>query len=197
MSARRVLITCPQLQHTFEAHRRLFEDRSIEVDLPPVVQQLNERDMLAIIGRYDGAILGDDVLSARVLERAVRLRVVSKWGIGMDNIDVPAAAERGVIVTNTPGVFEGEVADVVIGYLVMLARRLHVTDRHAHDGEWSKIEGASLAGRRLGVIGLGSIGRAVARRALAMDMVVLGHDVDPGRGRALAQWVSSRASSMS
>ena len=188
MSARRVLITCPQLQRTFEEHRRRFEDRGIEVDLPPVVQQLNEREMAAIIGRYDGAILGDDVLSARVLEQAVRLRVVSKWGIGMDNIDVVAATERGVLVTNTPGVFEGEVADVVIGYLVLLARRLHVIDRRVRDGEWSKIEGASLAGRRLGVVGLGSIGRAVARRAVAMDMQVLGHDVESqalDRARAL------------
>ena len=112
-----------------------------------------------------------------MLEHATRLRIVSKWGVGVDNIDLEAAAELGIRVTNTPGTFGDEVADVVIGYLVLLARQLHRTDAGTRAGHWPKIQGFSLAGRTLGIVGLGSIGQAVARRAVAMGMTVLGSDV--------------------
>jgi D-3-phosphoglycerate dehydrogenase len=130
-------------------------------------------------------VAGDDHLTRTVLERAERLRVISKWGVGTDAIDLAAASELGIRVTNTPGMFGDEVADVAIGFLILLARRLHQTDRAVRAGEWAKPEGVSLAGRTMGVIGLGDIGRAVARRALAMGMRTIGAEVDPtNRDRA-------------
>lgn len=179
MTGTRVLITCPQMQRAFEEYRERFDEQGIEVELPAVVQQLSEAEMAAIIERYDGVIVGDDPLSASTLGRARRLRVVSKWGVGVDNIDLGAARQLGIRVTNTPGVFNDEVADVVVGYLVLLARRLHIIDRRVRDGDWPKIEGVSLARRTLGVIGLGSIGLQVARRGVAMGMRVIGYDIDP------------------
>lgn len=173
----RVVVTCPQLQRTIDQHRATFDAAGIEVLLPPVVQQLSEGELIEHLRDAEGIIVGDDPLTATVLERSNRLRAISKWGVGIDNIDLAAAARLGIRVTNTPGMFGDEVADVVIGYLIMLARQLHRVDARVRAGEWAKIEGVSLAGRTLGIIGLGAIGQAVARRGIALGMTVIGAEV--------------------
>ena len=183
----RILISCIQLQRTLADHRLRLDQRNAEIILPTIGQQLSEAELLELIPGVDGMIAGDDDVTRAVLERADRLRIVSKWGVGTDGIDLAAAAELGIRVTNTPGMFGDEVADVAMGYLIMLARHLHQTDRLVRAGEWAKPDGASLAGRTLGVVGLGHIGRAVARRALAMNMRVLGAEIDPANQAAAAQ----------
>jgi D-3-phosphoglycerate dehydrogenase len=175
----RILVANIQLQRSLDVHRRRLDERHAELIVPPVRQQLTEAELLELIPGIDGMVAGDDQVTRAVLERADRLRIVSKWGVGTDGIDLVAAAELGIRVTNTPGMFGDEVADVVIGYLVLLARHLHRMDSAVRAGEWAKPEGVSLAGRTMGVVGLGHIGRAVARRALAMSMRVLGSEVDP------------------
>lgn len=175
----RVLVTCPQMQVAWPGYAQEFAALGIEVDLPPVTQALSEPELVAIIDRYDGVIAGDDQFSAPVLERATRLRILSKWGVGVDGIDRAAADRLGIPVTNTPGTFDGEVADVCVGYLVLLTRGLHLLDRGVRDGGWPKIEGRSLGGTTLGILGLGGIGSALARRAQAMEMTVLGWDPVP------------------
>lgn len=184
----RALITCPQmLLHGDEFVARLAAV-GVTADTPEVVQQLSEDELVAIIDQYDGTIVGDDPYTARVIAKADRLRIIAKWGVGVDNIDLEAAAARGIRVMNTPGVFGDEVSDVTIGYAILLARQLHVTDARVRVGEWPKIRGFSLGGRTLGVVGLGSIGQAVVRRALAHDLRVLGYDIAEAqrtRGAAL------------
>jgi D-3-phosphoglycerate dehydrogenase len=175
----RVLITCRQMQNCFDEFRARFDDAGIEYVLPEVVQQPTEQELIDIIGGFDGMIAGDDPLTARVLEHAGRMQIISKWGIGVDGIDRGAADELGIKVTNTPGVFGDDVADVAMGYVVMLARQLHRLDASVRDGGWLKVEGTSLAGKTLGVIGFGSIGQALARRGLGFGMRVLAHDVSP------------------
>lgn len=184
MTGARVLVTCVQLQRTIDEHRQRFEDHGIEVILPVVEQQLSEDEMLSLIPGIDGVIAGDDEITRSVLSRGDRLRVVSKWGVGVDNIDLSAARELGIRVTNTPGMFGDEVADVVIGYLILLARLLHRTDRSVREAKWWKPTGVSLAGRTLGVIGLGDIGQAVAKRAQVMGMRVLGVELQEERAQA-------------
>lgn len=186
MSVWRVLITSPQLQHTIEAHRQRLIDHEIDAELPPVVQQLSEEELIALLPGVDGIIVGDDPLTRAVLLHADQLKVISKWGVGVDNIDLAAAEEVGIRVTNTPGMFGDEVADVVIGYLILLARHLHYVDRGVRDGQWPKPEGVSLAGRTIGIVGLGQIGQAVAKRALATGMEVIGTDVS-SESAAVAQ----------
>lgn len=173
----RVLITCPYLQQTIDGYRPLFADCGIEVALPPVEQRMTAPRLMDLIDGFDGIIAGDDELTAAVLERADRLRVISKWGVGIDSIDLAAAARRGIQIFHTPGVFADEVADVAMGYLILLARRLHTIDRLVRAGEWAKIRGVSLAGKTLGIIGVGSIGQALARRAAAAGMLLLGTDI--------------------
>ncbi len=173
----RVLISCRQLQETIEPYRSLFEERGIEIELPAVVQQLTEQELLDIVDRFDGVIAGDDPFTANVLEKAKRLKVISKWGIGVDAIDQCAAKRLGILVCNTPNAFAEEVADVVLGYMILLSRKLHELNQRVRSGDWRRIRGTSLHGKTLGVIGVGSIGQAVVRRADVIGMTCVGHDV--------------------
>ena len=131
----------------------------------------------SVIGQYDGILAGDDHLTREVIEAAPTLKVISKWGVGLDSIDLEAAAEHGVTVLNTPGMFGDELADYALGFLILLARRQHEVDREVRAGKWHKPRGHSLAGRILGIVGLGSSGSALAARALVMKMEVVA--VDP------------------
>lgn len=177
MTRAQVLITCPQMQNCIDPFRPRFSEQEIEITMPDVVQQPTEDELIAIIGGFDGMIAGDDPLTARVLEHATRMRIISKWGVGVDGIDLVAAQEHGIKVTNTPGVFGDDVADVAAAYLVMLARQLHRIDASVRSGGWFKFEGQTLAGKTLGVIGFGTIGKAVGRRGHGFGMRVVAHDV--------------------
>jgi D-3-phosphoglycerate dehydrogenase len=178
---RRILITCPQMQRYAADYSALFAEHGLQADLPPVIQQLDEAELLTIIDRYEGVIAGDDEFTERVIAQATQLRAISKWGVGIDNIDQDAAREHGIRVTNTPGTFADEVADVAVGYLVLLARQLHHIDAGVRSGQWPKVEGTSLAGKALTIVGLGSIGTALARRAQAMGMDVTGFEIEDAR----------------
>lgn len=177
MNAVNVLVTCPPALASADQYRQRLSGTGVNLLLADVVQRLSERELLRLVPDVDGMVAGDDELTSAVMEKARRLRVIVRWGIGMDNVDLDAANRLGIRVVNTPGVFGDEVADIAIGYLILLARHIHHIDRRVRAGEWPKPQGRSLAGRRLAIVGLGSIGRAVARRAVAMGMLVVGHDV--------------------
>ena len=133
--------------------------------------------MLRWIPGVQGVICGDDRFTARVLESADRLRVISKWGTGIDSIDQEACRRLGIVVRNTPNAFSEPVADTVLGYMLMFARRMHEMDDHMKKGSWEKIHGVSLGECTLGVIGVGNCGKAIVRRAVAFGMRVLGNDL--------------------
>ena len=173
----RVLISCRQVWSSADEVNSRLGGMGLEVDIPRFDgQQLEEKDLLPIIGRYEGILAGDDHLTRPVLEAATRLKVISKWGIGIDGIDLAAAGELGIQVLNTPGVFGDELADYAMGYIHMLARRQHEVDARVKAGEWHKFRGVSLAGRTLGIVGLGSSGKALAIRARAASMRVMAHE---------------------
>ena len=176
MSAK-VLVTCRQMQNCIDVFRERLQEAGLELELPDVLQQPSEEELMEVIGDFDGMIAGDDPLTARVLEKATRMRVISKWGVGTDGIDFDAAAKHGIKVTNTPGVFGADVADVAAAYLVMVARQLHRIHESVAAGGWFKHEGRRLAGSTLGVAGFGSIGQAVAQRGIGLGMRVIAHDV--------------------
>lgn len=175
----RVLITCPPMLRTLEHCRARFAAEDWQVTAPSVTQQLTEAELCELIAEHDGVIAGDDPFTAKVLEtgRKGRLKALAKWGIGVDAIDLNAARQLGILTSNTPNAFGDEVADVAIGYTVLLARQLHLIDAAIRRGEWLKIRGQSLRGKVAGVIGVGSIGRATATRLRAMGMPLLGFDV--------------------
>ena len=173
----RVLVSCPLILDAIDDYAGLLGSYGIAYDVADVDQQLDEDELLDLLPDYDGMLAGDDELTARVIEASPRLSVIAKWGIGTDGIDFAAAEEHGVRVFNTPGAFADEVADTVLGYAVMLTRELHRVDREVREGNWYCPRGVSLAGRTFGIVGVGSIGSAVARRAAALGTDVLGHDV--------------------
>jgi len=174
----RVLITCIHVWDASDEVIPRLEGLGLDVDMPRFDgQQLDEDDLLPIVDRYSGILAGDDHLTGRVLEAAKHLRVISKWGIGVDAIDLDAAENLGIKVFNTPGVFGDELADYAMGYLHMLARRQYEVNERVKGGVWHKVRGTSLAGKTLGIVGLGSSGRALAHRAAAASMRVLGFDV--------------------
>lgn len=173
----RVLISCVQMQTTLPAHRARLESLGLELVVPRIDgQQLHEAALLEIMPEIDGVIAGDDHFTGRVLEASPRLKILSKWGIGTDSIDKQAAERLGIPVTNTPGMFGDEVADMALGYVLLLGRRQHQIDAGVRGGAWPRVEGESFRDQTALVVGLGSIGRAICTRLQAIGMRVLGHD---------------------
>jgi len=176
----RVLISAPYLLPVLEEFRPLLERAGLELIVAPVVERLAAPQLLAYAGRVDGAVCGDDEFTAEVLEAfAPRLKVISKWGTGIDSIDRDAATRLGVRVSNTPGAFTDAVADSVLGYILAFARGLPWMDGVLKRGGWEKTPARSLSECALGVIGVGRIGRAVFLRARGFGMTPYGNDVVP------------------
>lgn len=172
----RVLISAPYLLSALEDYRSMLEAEGVEIVTLPVNERLGEDELLAVIGTIDGAICGGDRFSERVLRAAPRLKVISKWGTGIDAIDAKVAAELNIQVCNTPNAFTDAVADTALGYVLCFARQLPWMDRDIRNDRWIKPKLVSLRECTLGIIGLGNIGKAVARRARAFGMTVLGTD---------------------
>lgn len=174
----RILITCPPMLRMIDAFRPEFARRGAELHCPQVVQTLSEEELLELVPQFDGWIIGDDPATRRVFEaaRRGRMRAAVKWGVGIDNVDMQAARELGLGIAHTPAMFGREVADLAFAYMVALARGIFAIDRGVRAGAWPKPAGISLAGRTLGLAGLGDIGRNVAVRALAAEMQVIGYD---------------------
>lgn len=147
----------------------------VDVSFPDVDRPLDEDEMVELVRGCAGLIVGVDPVTSQVLE-AGPLRVVVKYGSGMDNIDAAAAEELGVRVSSTPGANARSVAELAVGLLLSLARNVVVHDRGIRDGSWRRITGIELAGKRLGIVGYGAIGREVARIAQGLDMVVVAYD---------------------
>ena len=180
-----VLISCPQLQTDIESFQQIFVDNNITIETPRVNQQLTECDLLKIIDRFDGVIAGDDQFTDLVIRNAKRLQVISRWGVGIDGIDIESAKEHNIKIYNTPSSFNDEVADVVFGYMIMLSRQLHDIHQGVMQGDWPKPRGFSLKGKTIGIIGCGNTGLELSKRAFAAGMDVIGYDVrtiDPRTG---------------
>ncbi len=173
-----VLFTAPYMIPFLDRFRPVLEKYGINLIVPEVQERLEEGDLLKYAGQFDGAICGDDRYSARVIEAcAPRLKAISKWGTGIDSIDAEACSRFGIKLGRTPNAFTTPVADTVLGYMLAFVRRLPWMDRAMKSGTWDKIPGKALSECTLGVIGVGTIGKVVTRRARAFGMQVLGNDI--------------------
>jgi D-3-phosphoglycerate dehydrogenase len=158
--------------------RPVFDRYELELIVPDVRERMEEGDLLKYAGQFDGTICGDDRYTPRVIEAcAPRLKIISKWGTGIDSIDAEACSRYGIKIGRTLNAFTTPVADTVLGYLLAFSRRQPWMDRAMKSGEWEKIPGKALSESTLGVIGVGNIGKAVTRRARAFGMKVLGTDI--------------------
>jgi D-3-phosphoglycerate dehydrogenase len=173
----KVLVTAPYMQMVIDRFRYIFEEKDIELIVPIVKERFNEQELLQWVTDVDGVICGDDQFTERVLKAAPKLKVISKWGTGIDSIDQAACKRLGIAVCNSPNAFSEPVADSVLGYILNFARRLPWMDRITRQGHWTKLPSIALRECTLGVIGVGYVGKAVVRRATAFGMRVLGNDL--------------------
>jgi D-3-phosphoglycerate dehydrogenase len=173
-----ILFSAPYMLPSLDRFRPLFDRHGLDLITPEVRERLDEASLLKYAGQFDGAICGDDHYTRRVLEAcAPRLKVISKWGTGIDSIDSPAASRLGIRVCRTPNAFTLPVTDTVMGYLLAFARRQPWMDREMKSGRWEKLPGRALHECTLGIVGVGLIGKTLARRARAFGMTVLGNDI--------------------
>ncbi len=174
----RVLVSAPYMQPVIENYRHIFESKNAELIIPPVNERLEESELMELMGEIDGVIAGDDRFTRRVLVSSCpRLKVISKWGTGIDSFDLQACKELGITVCNTPGAFTEPVADSVLGYILSFARKLPWMNDQMKLHEWNKIPGISLCEAVLGIVGFGKIGQAVAKRAAGFGMTILANDI--------------------
>ncbi len=138
-------------------------------------------ELLALLPGVDAVVASTDPYSSAVLQSpaAARLKIISRWGVGFDSIDVSAATKAGIVVTYTPGMLDDTVADYTFALLLALARRVHEGHLAMRNGEWRVAWGSDVSGKTLGIVGCGRIGQAVARRAGGFNMQVLACDPSP------------------
>ena len=173
-----VLLTAPYMIPFLDRFKPVFEKYDIDLIVPNVKERMEEADLFKYAGQFDGAVSGDDRFSARVLDAcAPRLKVISKWGTGVDSIDASACSRLNIRLCRTPNAFTTPVADTVLGYLLAFARRAPWMDKEMKAGKWEKTPGKTLSECTLGIIGVGNIGKAVTRRACAFGMKVMGNDI--------------------
>jgi D-3-phosphoglycerate dehydrogenase len=140
---------------------------------------LKEDELAGAVGAYDALIVRSGAkVTAKVLANPGQLKAIARAGVGVDNIDLPAATEKGILVLNTAEASTHSTAEHALALMMSLARKIPQADAHVRSGQWKRnqYQGTQLAGKTLGVVGLGRIGRTVASRALAMEMSVIGYD---------------------
>ena len=167
---------------------QIFKDRGIEVDFQPALGK--DKDKLAeIIGNYDGlAIRSATKVTPKILANAANLKVIGRAGIGVDNVDIPAATARGIIVMNTPFGNSITTAEHAITMMLALARQIPQADVSTQAGKWEKnrFMGVEITGKTLGIIGCGNIGSIVADRAIGLKLKVIAFDPFLSNERAIA-----------
>src|ERR1700688_759884 len=168
---------------------QIFKDRGIDVDFQPNLGKDKEK-LAEIIGNYDGlAIRSATKATAKIIEKATRLKVIGRAGIGVDNVEIPAATAKGIIVMNTPFGNSITTAEHAITLMLALAREIPQADASTQAGKWEKnrFMGVEITGKTLGVIGCVNIGSIVADRAIGLKMKVIAYDpfLSPDRAMAL------------
>ena len=178
MPTYKILLSAPYMLPFVERFQPVFAHYNCELIIPQVNERLEAPQILQYAGQFDGTVCGDDRYTPEVIQQcSPRLKVISKWGTGIDSINQPAAAELGVKVCRTTNAFTVPVSDSVMAYVLAFARRQPWMDREVKSGQWEKLPGRALSECALGVIGVGNIGREVLRKGRAFGMTLLGNDI--------------------
>jgi D-3-phosphoglycerate dehydrogenase len=172
----KILLTSTSFQDTPGKHHDQLNLLGYEVDY--LRGPLKKEELLPIIGKYQGVICGDDEYTAEVLQKGKEgeLKVISKYGIGLDKIDLQTARSLQIIVKNCVGVNHVTVAEHVFALILSYAKNILDEVNYTRKGEWKRLTGTEIYGKTLGILGLGKIGKEVAKRALAFGMNVVAYD---------------------
>lgn len=175
----RILVTARSFRKTEGLHKQILRDAGYEIIETTNEQPLSAAELAKLVADVDGVILGLDAMTAAVIDQAKQLRVISRYGVGVDTVDVAAATRRGIVVTTTPGANSIAVAELTMALMLALARSIPYHDRLVRQGKWTRVQGLELYGSTLGIVGLGRIGREVARRAAGLGLRILFYDPIP------------------
>ncbi len=171
----KILVTTTSFQDTPGEHHDMLNSQGYEITRER--GPLPEERMLQLVGDFDGILCGDDAFTRKVLEKCrPKLKVLSKYGIGVDKIDLQAATDYRIPVTYCPGVNHTTVAEHSFGLMLSLYRQITQQNALVHQGQWKRMTGHELMGKTLGILGMGRIGKEVAKRAKAFEMKVIGFD---------------------
>jgi D-3-phosphoglycerate dehydrogenase len=142
----------------------------------PSGKPLSEDELIPLIDGCSGCIAGLDNFTAKVIENASELKVISRYGIGVDRVNISAAKAKNIVVCNTPGTNSQAVADLTFALILCTARKVSFLDQKTREGQWPRSTGIDLYGKTIGILGLGAIGKAVARRASGFSMKIIAYD---------------------
>jgi phosphoglycerate dehydrogenase-like enzyme len=174
----KVLITARTLNEVGQSALALLREAGCELTVPPRFGPYAAEELLPLLRDQQAVLASMDRFTADVLvsPEAAQLKIISRWGVGYDAIDIPAATARGVVVAYTPGLLNETVADFAFALLLSIARRVHVGHASMSQGKWEAAWGTDVFGKTLGILGYGRIGKAMARRATGFNMRLLAHD---------------------
>lgn len=175
----KVLITAPPILPKIMNYKNIFDENNVEIITPPfkVVESLNEDQLISLLTNINGILCGDDQISEKVLRSAKKLKVISKWGTGIDSIDKNSAEKLDVQVLRVKDIFSEPVSDTVLAYILLFSRNIIEKNNLVQSLKWEKTESYTLKERSLGIIGLGHIGKIIAKKALSLGMEVFGYDI--------------------
>lgn len=154
-----------------------LDSLGIDYHINDLGRSLNEDEMTAALKDVDGVIVGVDPLNKKVLEAAPNLKAIAKYGVGLDNIDLDYCKEKSIKISKTVGANSNAVADYTFALLLAVARKVVLLDRKARDNDYSKVISTDVYGKKIGVLGLGAIGKGVVKRAAGFGMDIYGYDI--------------------
>lgn len=183
----KILVTARSFRQTQGPHQQLLREAGYSLAESPYDRPLDPAELIPLVSDVVAIILGLDQVTSEVISQAQQLRVISRFGVGVENVDLQAATAHGVVVTNTPGANRVAVAELTMALILALARRIPYHDRLVKQGQWRRAPGVELYDATLGLVGFGNIGREVAQRAAAFGMRILYNDPAPAPPELLAR----------
>lgn len=194
MTSSRILVTFPPMMRNPGRHMEILKEAGCEVRPSLGEHPLPAEALIGQVGDVDAIIAGGDKIAAEVIAAAPRLKVISRHGVGYDNVDLEAATRAGIPVTITAGGNHVSVAELALGLIITLSRDILNMAASVRAGRWSRVHGIEVTGKTLGIVGFGRIGKTLAKRARGLEMNVLAYDVEPDRQSAEALGVRFAAS---
>ncbi len=172
----RVLVTPTSYAKNDAQLKTELESQIGEVIYNPIGKPLTSHELAKLLPGVHGYIAGLDEIDARAINAADCLQVISRYGVGVDNVDLDAARAKNIIVTNTPGANSVSVAELALGLMLALARQIPEAVDAIHQGKWPRLAGVSIEGKTIGILGLGSIGKHLTRRLAGFDCKIVAFD---------------------
>ncbi len=172
-----ILITAFPFVNEYKKLKKFFENDNFNIKIIKTPQSLKEDELIKLIGNIDGVLCGDDEFTDRVLRKANKLKVLSKWGTGIDSIDLKTCKKLGIKVYNTPGAFTESVATQALALILNFHRKILQNHNSIKKGIWNKLQGSTLINKNIGIIGLGNIGLRIARMLVPFKCKIFGNDI--------------------